>query len=123
MFFLLRLIIGKAGIAWFAKSMTDNKGEASARRLSAFWLMALYGAGHISYIVIMHNASDQIKLEMSEYLIWLMIIDIVGALVFIGLVTIQNIQMFAETMKGEKLFKSKTEKTKETTETTTETTP
>jgi len=101
MLFLLRIIFGKTIGLWLLKSLTDDKGEASSRRISALYLMVLYGVAHMSYLWIMHTSSDEIKVELAEHLVWMMGVDVVGALFYLGLVTVQNIQMGLETIKGQ----------------------
>lgn len=113
---VLRLFIPQALIEWLKPSLSDDKGEASSRRISALYLMILYGIAHLSYLWIMYTSSDDIKNDLALHLVWMMVVDVVGALFYIGLVTVQNIQMGIETIKGQK----HTIKTEKATETTTE---
>lgn len=102
MLFILRLIFGKTIGLWLLRSLTDDKGEASSRRISALYLMVLYGIAHMVYLYIMVQADGPTQIDLAKHLVWMMGVDVVGALLYIGLVTVQNIQTFAETMKGQK---------------------
>lgn len=108
MFWLIRVLMGRRASQWLIDSLADTKGQASARRLSALYLMVLYGIGHLSYIWIMHSSDDAVKIELAEYLAYLMGIDVVGALLFMGLVTVQNIQTGLETIRNKKPSTSET---------------
>lgn len=96
------MIFGKTMGQWLLKSLTDNKGEASSRRISALYLMILYGIAHMVYLYIMLKADGPTQIELAIHLVWMMAVDVVGALLYLGLVTVQNIQTFAETVKGQK---------------------
>jgi len=111
MLWILRFIFGKTIGMWLLDSVTDDKKQASARRLSAAYLMMLYGIAHISYLYIMHNSDNETRVELATHLVWMMGVDVVGALFYFGLVTVQNIQMGLETIKGQQ--HTTTETTKE----------
>jgi len=100
MLWILRLIFGKTAGKWLLDSLTDDKGQASSRRISALYLMILYGIGHIVYLYIMVEADGPTQIDLAKHLVWMMGVDVVGALLYIGLVTVQNIQTFSEIMKG-----------------------
>lgn len=89
---IIRVFFGAGLQGWFGRSMTNN-GQASSRKMSAYYLMMLYGVSHISYLIMMFMAEPGNKHNMAQYLLYFMIVDVVGALLYLGIVTIQNITM------------------------------
>ena len=92
---LLKWIIGSDFINWIAPSFQGGNNTSSSRRVSAFFIMFLFGAGHAIYFykVMQDCASDsnEVTLKALDQLLYLLITDTVFVLMLFGIVTAQHI--------------------------------